>query len=417
MRLNLRTTAARRRALTMAIACIVLLVVAGSLARASGAGSTAVSTPAAAHGYPLAEAGQPWAYQRFLVSGQADMDQLDQMGVDLGESLDKNKDGTMWAYAVVTAAQRNYLAKLGFRPGSIVQTSLDAEKARAEMADTSHREMRALRLAKSHIRVKHAFAGETLKITRADYYQSLSGTWLSVEAKSSAAQGNAAVPPGSPGCPTTGSNRCGINGGSHDRRMLGQPGRRGVRAEHGRLPGARGDVLHRRRRHVRPRLPDPDAGRPRRRGLPLPLPAHQAGPQGQRRDRAAPADPGQGRVELRQRPDAAGDVVRRHAAAVPGRLPARLLHALPDARGRHGDDPGAARAVPEHHAADPGDLQDERLPPERDGLDGLHRLDQRRQHRPSGHARRVAGRLRDAGHLHGHHGAERRGRPEHLEVR
>ena len=37
--------------------------------------------------------------------------------------------------------------------------------------------------------------------------------------------------------------------------------------------------------------------------------------------------------------------------------------------------------------------------------------------RPSGHAGRVACRLRDAGHLHGHHGAERRGRPEHVEVR
>ena len=43
--------------------------------------------------------------------------------------------------------------------------------------------------------------------------------------------------------------------------------------------------------------------------------------------------------------------------------------------------------------------------------------DERRQQRPSGHAGRVAGRLRDAGHLHGRHGAERRGRPEHVEVR
>ena len=48
---------------------------------------------------------------------------------------------------------------------------------------------------------------------------------------------------------------------------------------------------------------------------------------------------------------------------------------------------------------------------------GCTASDERRQHRPAGHARRVAGGLRDAGHLHGHHGAERRGRPEHLEVR
>ena len=80
------------------------------------------------------------------------MDRLNQMGVDLGESLDKNPDGSMWAYAVVTAAQRDYLAKLGFRPGSIVQTSLDAAKAQAEMAATSRKEMRALHLAKSKTR-------------------------------------------------------------------------------------------------------------------------------------------------------------------------------------------------------------------------------------------------------------------------
>ena len=168
----------------------------------------------------MTEADQSWAYQRFLVSSQADMDRLNQMGVDLGESLDKNSDGTMWAYAVVTASQRDYLARLGFRPGSIVQTSADAAKAQAEMADTAQMEHQALRIAKTgHApkiakRAATALAAETIKVTRADYYQSSSGTWLSVEAKSSAAQGNAAVPPGSPGCPATGSNRCGINGGS-----------------------------------------------------------------------------------------------------------------------------------------------------------------------------------------------------------
>ena len=218
----------------------VLVVTAGSFARASGAGGTAVSTPSAAAGYPMAEADQSWAYQRFLVSSQADMDRLNQMGVDLGESLDKNPDGTMWAYAVVTAAQRDYLAKLGFRPGSIVQTSLDAAKAQAEMAATSRKEMRALRLAKS--RTRSAAGGgrrhETLKITRADYYQSSSGTWLSVEAKSSAAQGNAAVPPGTPGCPATGQQPVRHLRRLDDRRVLGQPGRRRVRAEHRRLPGA-----------------------------------------------------------------------------------------------------------------------------------------------------------------------------------
>src|SRR5215212_4365588 len=143
----------RRRAVGLAALAGALVVLAGSFASASGAGATsAVSTPFATAGYPQAEADLSWAYQRFLVSSQADMDRLNQMGVDLGESLDKNSDGTMWAYAVVTAAQRDYLAKLGFRPGSIVQTSLDAAKAQAEMAATSRKEMRALHLAKSKAR-------------------------------------------------------------------------------------------------------------------------------------------------------------------------------------------------------------------------------------------------------------------------
>ena len=71
----------------------------------------------------MAEADQSWDYQRFLVSTQADINRLNQLGVDLGEALDKNPDGTMWAYAVVTAPQRDYLAKLGYRPGTISRPS------------------------------------------------------------------------------------------------------------------------------------------------------------------------------------------------------------------------------------------------------------------------------------------------------
>ena len=76
------------------------------------------------------------------------------------------------------------------------------------MGATARQELKAQLAAKTGKRSGgkrsiHGLATETLKITRADYYQSLSGTWLSVEAKSSAAQGNAAVPPGSPGCPAT----------------------------------------------------------------------------------------------------------------------------------------------------------------------------------------------------------------------
>jgi len=67
--MNRRGKAARFGAVGLVLACAVLIVVAGSFARASGAGG--VNTLAATHGYPMAEADQAWAYHRFLISGQA----------------------------------------------------------------------------------------------------------------------------------------------------------------------------------------------------------------------------------------------------------------------------------------------------------------------------------------------------------
>src|SRR3954466_8341698 len=110
----------RRRGVGLVVLAGVLIVIAGSLARASGADDQPASTLAAIENYPQEEADQPWSYQRFHVSDTADIDLLNRMGVDLGEALDKNPDGTMWAYAVVSAAQRDYLASLGYEPGSII---------------------------------------------------------------------------------------------------------------------------------------------------------------------------------------------------------------------------------------------------------------------------------------------------------
>src|SRR5262249_30351014 len=145
---EMRTSRSSRRRLVRAVALGVALgavmLVVGSFPFASGASvGPADSVLAAVTGYPHKEADQMWYYQRFLVSGQADMDRLVQMGVDLGESLDKNADGTMWAYAVVTAAQRDYLDRLGFRPGNVIQTEADAVRAQAEMAHTARMEQRA----------------------------------------------------------------------------------------------------------------------------------------------------------------------------------------------------------------------------------------------------------------------------------
>jgi hypothetical protein len=216
------------RAVAFGVALGAALLVATSFPFSSGASGVA--------GYPQSEADQAWSYQEFLASGQDSLDLLNRMGVDLGESIQKNPDGTIWVTAVVTNRQRNYLARHGFKPGTVIQTERDAENTQAEMAATGHSELLAQRAAKAgHLPASSAnllpslgaqdtsSATETIKVTRADYYQSSSGTWLSVEAKSSAAQGNAAVPPGTPGCPTTGSNRCGVYGGSTTGACWGNP--------------------------------------------------------------------------------------------------------------------------------------------------------------------------------------------------
>lgn len=213
------------RAATLVVAMTAVLLAAGSFASASGTGG-ANNAVAVITGYPQSEADQSWSYQRFLASSEGSLEMLNLMGVDLGESIERNPDGTIWANAVVTADQRDYLAAHGYEPGDVIQTEADAEQAQAEMAATAHNEALAMSTAKNGA---HAFKrtaaanAETIKVTRADYYQSRSGTWLSVEAKSSAAQGNAAVPAGTPGCPATGSNRCGVFGGSQTGACWGKP--------------------------------------------------------------------------------------------------------------------------------------------------------------------------------------------------
>src|SRR4051812_26275078 len=83
--MELRTFKRRRaRVATLGFVPGALLIAAASFAGASGAtgaqNSVAAIAAGAPNGYPQTEADQAWAYQRFLVSGQADMDRLNQMG-------------------------------------------------------------------------------------------------------------------------------------------------------------------------------------------------------------------------------------------------------------------------------------------------------------------------------------------------
>src|SRR4051794_26491855 len=73
MRSTRSATRGCRRAAVLALATGVLVVVATSFAGASAASGPATRQASATAGYPTADAGQPWAYQRFLASSQADV--------------------------------------------------------------------------------------------------------------------------------------------------------------------------------------------------------------------------------------------------------------------------------------------------------------------------------------------------------
>src|SRR3954463_12609863 len=119
----------RVRAVAFGVALGAVLLVVGFVPFASGASVDTTNVVAAIAGYPQNEADQMWYFQDFLASDENSLDLLNRMGVDLGESIERNPNGTIGVTAVVTAAQRDYLAGLGFKPGGVIQTESDAESA------------------------------------------------------------------------------------------------------------------------------------------------------------------------------------------------------------------------------------------------------------------------------------------------
>jgi hypothetical protein len=83
------------RAAAFGVALAAALVVVTSFPFASGASVGGHSVAATIAGYPQGEANQMWSYQQFLAPDQDSLDLLNRMGVDLGESIERNPDGTM----------------------------------------------------------------------------------------------------------------------------------------------------------------------------------------------------------------------------------------------------------------------------------------------------------------------------------
>jgi hypothetical protein len=184
----------------IAAAAVGALVLA---AGASGARWTGAAAPAAADaGYP-ARGNQLTTVMRFLIK-EDQIPIAHQLGIDVNEGTTKNPDGTIWITTDVTPAQREYLAALGFQPGQVIATPQDwldrlAERSEAVAAEQAARKAaktgRPARIAKRGGSLKALLVTDSLKVTRADFFQSYSGTWLSVEAKTNAAAGSSPPAP------------------------------------------------------------------------------------------------------------------------------------------------------------------------------------------------------------------------------
>jgi hypothetical protein len=142
--------------------------------------------------------GEAVTEMRFLARNDVAVRLASTFGVDVTEGTVKNADGTVWLDAVVTPKQRAFLVKAGFKPGQVLTTPADVRARRAEIAAAKAAEARALRNAlngKPRQNLDTPGNPDVVKVIRADWFQSYSGTWLSVEAKTNAATGSSPPAP------------------------------------------------------------------------------------------------------------------------------------------------------------------------------------------------------------------------------
>jgi hypothetical protein len=157
---------------------VALLAAAATVAALAGAGSALAAPPPGG----AASVVKPSKVVEITVKNRRQLDRLVGTGVDLTEHL-RTRRGRIVTQAVVTASEAASLRARGFRVGRTVQTEAAAEAA------LRHRRRSIARLKQAERRIagaaRAAQVGDTVRIARADYFTSLGGQFISVEAKSS----------------------------------------------------------------------------------------------------------------------------------------------------------------------------------------------------------------------------------------
>ncbi len=174
-----RSRTRRRVALATTVAAVTLT---GALAPA--ALTAQAPDPALQQAVPggAAAAVEPRNVVEVVLSSRAEVDRLIATGVDLTEHLEASAGGIA-VQAVLTPSEEARLRAEGFRISGTVQTQAEAnaimrERKRA-IGQLERKEQRTADLATAQQ------ATDEVRVARADYFTSLGGQFLSVEAKSS----------------------------------------------------------------------------------------------------------------------------------------------------------------------------------------------------------------------------------------
>ena len=129
-----------------------------------------------------------------VVPDRDELDRLVESGADLGHEISRTANGIA-VQAVVTASEQADLESKGFAVGDVLFTRGDAEARLDErQATIQEKKQESQELMAELQALAEEEEGEVVQVMRADYFESRTGNFLSVEAVSSEATAGAGSP-------------------------------------------------------------------------------------------------------------------------------------------------------------------------------------------------------------------------------
>jgi hypothetical protein len=146
------------------------------------------------------------ALLNFSVPTEAQYDDFEALGLDMGDGVEKRADGSVIVQAWVTDDQLAWVRAHGFENVGVVHDKYNIDRIRAER-EQSIADERAAKQALNANKAGKAgpsAAPGTVRAQRADYYESTAGRYISIEANATDAQVTCTNPTAGTGCSYTG---------------------------------------------------------------------------------------------------------------------------------------------------------------------------------------------------------------------